>query len=98
MAYVTTPLNTSHKKGSFSCGRPMLDGYLHTQAKQDIKRKLSACFILADDENNVKGYYTLSSTTIPRDVLPEDIRKKLPSSYNDLPATLLGRLAVNIIL
>lgn len=95
MSYVTAPLNASHKKGVFNCGKPMLDNYLHTQAKQDVKRKLSACFVLADDSNNVKGYYTLSSAVIQRDLLPEDIRKKLPPSYNDLPTTLLGRLAID---
>ena len=29
-------------------------------------------------------------------MLPEDIRKKLSASYNDLPATLVGRLAVDL--
>jgi ribosomal protein S18 acetylase RimI-like enzyme len=95
MSYATVPLNASHKKGAFNCGKPMLDTYLHSQAKQDVKRKLSACFILADDDNNVKGYYTLSSAVISRDLLPEDIRKRLPPAYNDLPTTLLGRLAVD---
>ena len=95
MSYATAPLNASHNKGAFNCGKPMLDTYLHSQAKQDVKRKLSACFILADDDNNVKGYYTLSSAVISRDLLPEDIRKKLPPAYNDLPTTLLGRLAVD---
>ena len=94
MTYLTVPLNSSHKKGSFSCGKPLLDNYIHTQAKQDVKRKLSACFILADAENKVKGYYTLSSAVIQRDLLPEEIRGKLPPSYNDLPTTLLGRLAI----
>ena len=96
MSYVTVPLNASHKKGSFNCGKPLLDNYLHTQVKQDVKRKLSACFILYNDDNNVKGYYTLSSAAIARDMLPENIRKKLPASYNDLPATLVGRLAVDL--
>ena len=95
MSYVTAPLSAAHKKRDFNCGKPMLDSYLHTQAKQDVKRKLSACFVLADDDNNVKGYYTLSSAVIQRDLLPEDLRKKLPPSYNDLPTTLLGRLAVD---
>ncbi len=90
------PLETSHKKGDFSCGQLMLDKYLHTQAKQDVKRKLSACFILPDDDGVVKGYYTLSSATISRDTLPDQIKKKLPPTYNDLPATLLGRLAVDV--
>jgi len=93
--YLTVPLHSSHKKESFSCGKPLLDNYLHTQAKQDVRRKLSACFILLDDENYVKGYYTLSSAVIQRELLPEEIRGKLPPSYVDLPTTLLGRLAVD---
>ena len=88
-------LNSSQKKKSFSCGKEMLDNYLRNQAKQDVKRKLSACFILADENNNIRGYYTLSNAAIPRDLLPEDLRKKLPASYQDLPATLLGRLAID---
>src|SRR6266540_383874 len=64
-------------KRNFNCNKSLLDNYLHAQAKQDVKRKLSACFILADDENNVKGYYTLSSTSIQRELLPESIIRKL---------------------
>lgn len=92
---ITAPLNASHKKGNFNCGKPLLDSYLHTHAKQDVKRKLAACFILADIEGNVKGYCTLSSAVIPRELLPEQIKRELPASYLDLPATLLGRLAID---
>lgn len=95
MGKVTAPLNSSHKKERFNCGQPLLDNYLHTQAKQDVKRKLSACFILADENNNVMGYFTLSSASISKDLLPEEIKKKLSPSYHDLPVTLLGRLAVD---
>ncbi len=95
MSYLTVALNPSHKKQNFNCSKKLLDNYLHTQAKQDVKRKLAACFILADKENNVIGYYTLSSAAIQRHVLPENVIKKLPPSYYDLPATLLGRLAVD---
>jgi GNAT superfamily N-acetyltransferase len=95
MSYLTVPLQSSHKKKAFNCGKPLLDKYLHTQAKQDVKRKLSACFILADEEGNVKGYYTLSSAAIQKDLLPERIKDKMPPSYADLPATLLGRLAID---
>lgn len=95
MHFQTVPLNSSHKKGHFQCGVVLLDNYLHTQAKQDVKRKLSSCFILADKNNNVKGYYTLSSASIPRSILTDTIQKKLPPSYKDLPCTLLGRLAVD---
>jgi GNAT superfamily N-acetyltransferase len=92
---LTVPLSSSHKKESFSCGKDLLDNYLHKQAKQDIKRMLSACFVLPDDANNIKGFYTLSSSSIERNLLPGEIVKKLPPSYLDLPVILLGRLAVS---
>jgi predicted GNAT family N-acyltransferase len=95
MSYKTEPLSSSHKKKNFACGKTLLDNYLHTQAKQDMKRKLSVCFILADDQNNVKGYYTLSNASIQRDWLSDEIRAKLPPSYANLPTTLLGRLAID---
>lgn len=94
MSYLTSALDSLHDKKNFACGKELLDNYLHTQAKQDVKRKLSACFILSEGKA-VKGYYTLSSTTIQRDLLPQEIIKKLPPSYKDLPAILLGRLAVD---
>jgi len=94
MSYITVPLNNSHNKEKFNCGKSLLDSYLHKQAKQDVKRRLSACFILPDG-NDVKGYYTLSTASVERKLLPEEIIKKLPPSYNDLPTILLGRLAVS---
>lgn len=96
MENITVPLSALNKKQEFSCGNELLDRYLHKQAKQDVKRKLSACFVLADSEGHIKGYYTLSSAGIPGEDLPEDIKKKLPPSYQDLPVTLLGRLAVSV--
>jgi len=96
MSYITTLLSTKHSKENFTCGKEMLDNYLHVQAKQDVKRKLTACFILSDNEVTVKGFYTLSNTSVNRDFLPESIIKKLPPSYKHLPATLLGRLAIDI--
>lgn len=95
MSYSTEPLDSTHKKKDFSCGKDLLDNYLHTQAKQDVKKRLAACFILATDDHQVQGYYTLSSASIKKDRLSEEIRKRLPPAYNDLPATLLGRLAVD---
>jgi GNAT superfamily N-acetyltransferase len=94
MPFLTVPLSSSHKKEKFTCGKTLLDNYLHKQAKQDVKRKLAACFVLPDIGNEVRGYYTLSSASIERNLLPADIVKKLPPSYFDLPVILLGRLAV----
>jgi len=94
MSYLTSLLANMHEKEKFSCGKAMLDDYLHKQAKQDVKKKLSACFVLSDDDKEIKGYYTLSNLSIPRSQLPESIIRKLPP-YKDLPVTLLGRLAVD---
>jgi GNAT superfamily N-acetyltransferase len=96
MMYLTEPLNSKHKKEMFACGKASLDDYIHTQASQDVKRKLSVCFVLPDIQSNgIKGYYTLSNNSIPGDHLPDPIQKKLPASYKTIPATLLGRLAVD---
>ena len=95
MKYSTEALNPLHKKKEFTCGSALLDNYLHQQAKQDMKRKLAACFILADENQRVIGYYTLSSTSVAREILPDEIIRKFPVSYHNLPATLLGRLAVD---
>ena len=93
--YLTEILSSRHHKDHFDCGKDLLNGYIQRQATQDVKRKLSACFILAGKGNIVKGYYTLSSSSIQRDQLPFEIIKKLPGSYKDLPLTLLGRLALD---
>lgn len=95
MNYLTVPLKNSHKKSDFSCEKQSLDKYLHEQVTQDIKRKLSACFIIEGDNDFIKGYYTLSGSSIKKDLVPENIRKKMPPAYQDLPVTLLGRLAID---
>jgi hypothetical protein len=62
MTHLTESLNSGHRKNEFSCGKEMLDNYLHRQANQDIKRKLSACFVINDQESNLlQGYYTLAN-------------------------------------
>lgn len=60
-------------------------------------RDLSACFVLVDDKNVGKGYYTLSANSIKKDDFPKELRRKLPPSYTDLPTILLGRLAIGTI-
>jgi len=96
MIKLTEILNSNHRKKEFSCGKSMLDNYLQKQANQDIKRKLSACFVLNDEETNLlKGYYTLANNSIPQNLIPPKFQKKLPKSYSSIPTTLLGRLAID---
>lgn len=96
MIYLTEPLDSKHKREIFSCGKELLDNYLWRQAKQDVKRKLAACFVLVDKETKkISGYYTLSSNSISHDLIPDSFKNKLPKSYLSLPAILLGRLAID---
>ncbi len=90
-------LQNQHDRGSFNSRTPLLDDYIKRQASQDVRKDLSACYVLLDEKNIVIGYYTLSSNSIPHEGLPEDLvrKAKLPRSYKDLPAVLLGRLAVD---
>ncbi|MBD2580631.1 GNAT family N-acetyltransferase [Oscillatoria sp. FACHB-1406] len=84
-----------HIRSDFCCGEESLDSYLCKQATQDIKRRVSTVFVLVDEpEMNVFGYYTLSSYTVNVADLEEKLAKRLPA-YPALPATLLGRLAVD---
>ena len=95
MTWLTVPLDGTCDREDFSCGNAQLDHYLKRQVSQDIKRKLTACFVLPGQRNKVIGYYTLSSDSIPAEQLPEGFRRKMPPNYVNLPATLLGRLAVD---
>jgi GNAT superfamily N-acetyltransferase len=89
------PLNDSHDRRAFYCGIEALDGYFQRQAGQDQRRRVAACFVLADPKRaRVAGYYTLRSYAVVGETLPEALQKKLPK-YGQIPCTLLGRLAVD---
>ncbi|MEA3444763.1 MAG: GNAT family N-acetyltransferase [Bacteroidota bacterium] len=95
MCFKLTILEKSHNRKEFDCGKELLNNYIRQQAGQDVKRKLSVCFVLIDKSNIVKGYYTLSNSSIPQCDIPKEFSKKLPDSYFNIPVTLLGRLAID---
>lgn len=88
------PLESRHDKGSFRCGVAELDSYLATQARQDIRKKVAAVYVMVDRAAPVTiiGYYTLSSFAVQTIDLSEEVQRKLPR-YPLTPATLIGRLA-----
>jgi GNAT superfamily N-acetyltransferase len=71
-----------------------LDRYLQKQAGQDISKHVAAAFVITPDGEAIAGFYTLSAHVVSFSDLPESISKKLPR-YPNVPATLLGRLAVS---
>lgn len=88
-------LTASHDRKGFSCGVEALDGYLARQAGQDMRRRVSNCFVaLPDGSAVIAGYYTLAAASIPVQDLPQEQTRRLPR-YPVLPAVLIGRLAVD---
>jgi predicted GNAT family N-acyltransferase len=89
------PLGEHHDRAAFSCGKDPLDQYLRNHAGQAVAKNLAAVFILTPDGKKIAGYYTLSSYAVKLDEIPEGIAKKL-TRMQEIPATLLGRLARSI--
>lgn len=93
--YRVEALGKQHDRAQFSCGTELLNQYLKTQAGQDANRRVAAPFVLCEGANNtVLGYYTLSAISVDIGAWPEKVAKKLPR-YPVVPATLLGRLAID---
>ena len=92
---VIVPLDAAHNRAGFRCNVEALDQYIHKQAGQDIRRRISRIFVavLPDNLKEVMGYYTLSSLSIGLEQLPPKLARKLPK--HPVPAALVGRLAVN---
>ncbi len=83
-------------RGGFSCGNEALDAYLRTQAGQDMKRRVAACFLAMENSSGrIAGYYTLSACHVRIGDLSQDWQKKLPR-YPVVPSVRLGRLAVDL--
>ncbi len=89
------PLGKKHDRVVFSCGNDALNTYLKKRASQDAKKKIATTFVMTDNQARaVIGYYTLSATSILLADLPDETAGKLPK-YPHVPATLLGRLAID---
>lgn len=88
------PFGKAHDRAAFSSGNGALDNYLKTQASQDIAKHVAVCFVLTPDGKTVAGFYTLSQYSVDLVRLPREVAEKLPK-YPEVPATLLGRLAIS---
>lgn len=92
--FTIEPLGSGHKRKEFFCGVEALDRYLHELASQDVRRRVSNCYVAHGGAGTVAAYYTFAAASLPlTDLLPEQA-KRLPR-YGVLPAGLIGRLAVD---
>ena len=93
--YRVEALGTRHDRSKFSCGVEPLDRYVREQAGQDARKRVAAPFVLCEGKSHaVLGYYTLSALSVDVGAWPADVARKLPK-YPFVPATLMGRLAVD---
>lgn len=90
------PLTGKHERTGFDCGQPDLNRYFQTQVTQDVRRRVTNCFVAVETATvAIAGYYTLAAASVPTPDLPADLTKRLPR-YPSLPAVRIGRLAVDL--
>jgi len=94
-AFTIEALGAGVGRQDFCSGVAALDRYLREQASQDVKRRVSNCFVARDGAGRIAGYYTLAATSVPLVDLAPEVVKKLPR-YGVVPAALIGRLAVDL--
>ena len=84
-----------HERRDFSCGVEPLDRYFRSQVSQDVRRRLTTCFVAREREGaRVAGFYTLAACHILLSDLPDETVRRLPR-YPSVPAARIGRLAVD---
>lgn len=84
-----------HDRRRFDCGVAALNDYLRTRASQDVRRRVSYCYVAIEEASGrVAGYYTLAACGIALGDLPESVIRRLPR-YPTVPAVRIGRLAID---
>ena len=88
-------LDKRHDRAAFSCGIDELNTYLHRFAGQNEKTGISQHFVAVATvgDSKVLGYYALSAASVAFEVVPEELKKRLPRY--PIPVAHLGRLAVD---
>jgi predicted GNAT family N-acyltransferase len=92
--YRISPFDPVRDRSGFQCGVEALDRYFRERVTQDIRRRITSCFVAFDGQDRIAGFYTLAATSVLLADLPEVIAKKLPR-YPTVPAIRMGRLAVD---
>lgn len=85
-------LSPHHDRQRFDCGVEELNSYLIKYSGQHERKGIGRTYVAtAQDDLRVLGYYTISSSAVAFDVVPENLPR------HPVPVALVGRLAVNHI-
>lgn len=87
------PYNRQFKREHFDCGKTVLNNYILRNVTKDVNSGACTCFVILNDQEQVIGYYTLSTESINKSDAPEEVQKKI--NYPYIPVILLGRLAID---
>lgn len=80
------------QRSEFSCGETSLDEWLRRYAGQNRRGNTAAVWVIADLNQTVVCYATLSMTAVDRSSSPKSLGKGAPQQ---IPALLIGRLATD---
>jgi GNAT superfamily N-acetyltransferase len=86
-------LAVQHQLEGFECGRPTLNHWLQHHARQAQTSGSARTFVVADEENRVAGYFSLTVGQVDTVEAPERIRQGM--GRFPLPVVILARLAVS---
>jgi ribosomal protein S18 acetylase RimI-like enzyme len=88
--FIILPLSKHHRRENFDCGEESLNIFLKKFARQNSERELSKTYVaVAEETEDVLGYYTISSGSVVSDNIPENLPRY------PVPVAHLGRLAVD---
>lgn len=84
-------LSSRHDRRDFDCGVAALNSYLLKYSGQHERKGISRTYVATEnDDARVVGYYTISSSGVAFDVVPENLPR------HPVPVALIGRLAVDV--
>jgi GNAT superfamily N-acetyltransferase len=84
-----------HSRDGFSSGVTSVDNYLKLTARKLSHAHAAAVFVVADSENEIVGFYALTSVSIDASEAGGGKADKLFGKFNVVPATLIAMLGVD---
>lgn len=87
------PLAVHHRLEGFDCDKPTLNHWLLHHARQAQTGGSARRFVVADEENCVAGFFSLTVGQVDTVEAPERIRQGM--GRYPLPVVILARLAVS---
>jgi predicted GNAT family N-acyltransferase len=83
-------LSSHHDRRSFDCGVEELNTYLQRYSGQHERKGMGRTYVATQEADaRVIGYYTISSSAVAFDVVPENL------PHHPVPVALVGRPAVD---